>query len=1062
MSTIAATKIVSGFEPIPGYVLQRQLGSGGFGEVWLAAAPGGLQKAVKLVYGSLDEKRAAREMKSLERIKGVNHPFLLTLERFEVVNGQLVIITELADGSLEDVYRQHVDRGSCGIPRKSLLVYMNDAADGLDYLNSQFRLQHLDVKPANLLMVGGHVKIADFGLVKDLREVDNSVVGGLTPIYAAPEVFDGRPSANSDQYSLAIMYQELLTGVRPFAGRTIAQLATQHVHSSPNLDPLPPMDRPVVARALEKNPERRFASCMEFVEALREASGRDVQVAGPRGGAKSSESDTSVTGTILHCEAVEDLSQVSADVPNQTQTAVSQALVVGLGGSGAEALSALRQLVDNDQVPEKLQLHTLLIDTDSATLDAEQRADAPQAVASSQTIHAFLRTPNDYRLSGNTRLASISRRWVYNVPRSGMTEGLRPLGRLALLDHSEAITQRLQAMITPFVEHPTSGQTPRVYVVSSLDGGTGGGMVWDVVNVLRSLLDQAGLVEAEIIPVLSVPSLQINQKHPLIAADTYTALSELFHYQQLNNGYPGDAGAGWSSVPAARSPLGNTYLIVRPGGSDGYRLVAEQISQYIMEDASELRIVLDAARKAPPNSEQLCMQTGPAVRSMGIRALPIDNDPVEQQLLVRSLLQQAVKLTLGKPGEGKQLADSLADALARHAEIDLTTMQANAWKPLAADEETRWNWIYDRACQIDPSTLQVKRSWGRAAETNKLEQVFAGIEFPQHDDEQTVAEDSQRLTENLYRSLSKCLNSGKVDLDAASEALRLMSETLTAAAERYQLSAPRREAEAVEVGDALIANSALHPFKEMLGSVKEPGPLMRYIDLRLQAVADARLARRLERLPAVVEALLAGIHLRRRLLESLAKGLSAGNPGRDIWKLREDWVPLKNDLLQATRRMLVQLGSLAKDWQTPFHVSVEEVDAPLREGIGRLVEEVLAERQTSASAGDLSPHQVDRLREAIAEIRPALLACGGRQRLVLVVGSDSQRQQLQSTLNAALENPISIVVVPGVEPVIVHEAQAIPLTQVLGRYQLALGSDPKVVGKLKSRSDIAWNSDTLA
>ena len=82
--------------------------------------------------------------------------------------------------------------------------------------------------------------------------------------------------------------------------------------------------------------------------------------------------------------------------------------------------------------------------------------------------------------------------------------------------------------------------------------------------------------------------------------------------------------------------------------------------------------------------------------------------------------------------------------------------------------------------------------------------------------------------------------------------------------------------------------------------------------------------------PAVVEALLAGIHLRRRLLESLAKGLSAGNPGRDIWKLREDWVPLKNDLLQATRRMLVQLGSLAKDWQTPFHVSVEEVDALLQ------------------------------------------------------------------------------------------------------------------------------------
>ncbi len=225
--TVKTTQTIApGYEPITGYTLEKKIGEGGFGEVWLANAPGGLKKAVKFVFGANDARRGSRELKSLERIKGVHHPFLLTLERFGIVDDRLVIVTELADGSLEDVLKRHQDRGSCGIPRAALLSYLHDAADALDYLHGSYQLQHLDVKPGNLLLVGGHVKVGDFGLLKDLREIDHSVIGGLTPIYAPPELFDGRPCINSDQYSLAVMYQELLTGTRPFSGRTIAQLAT--------------------------------------------------------------------------------------------------------------------------------------------------------------------------------------------------------------------------------------------------------------------------------------------------------------------------------------------------------------------------------------------------------------------------------------------------------------------------------------------------------------------------------------------------------------------------------------------------------------------------------------------------------------------------------------------------------------------------------------------------------------------------------------------------------------------------------------------------------------------
>ncbi|MGE0760623.1 MAG: hypothetical protein AB7O38_26665, partial [Pirellulaceae bacterium] len=72
-------------EIIPGYRMVAPIGAGGYGEVWRVEAPGGLAKAAKIVFGHSDEKRAADESKALWRIKDVRHPFLLSLERIEVV-----------------------------------------------------------------------------------------------------------------------------------------------------------------------------------------------------------------------------------------------------------------------------------------------------------------------------------------------------------------------------------------------------------------------------------------------------------------------------------------------------------------------------------------------------------------------------------------------------------------------------------------------------------------------------------------------------------------------------------------------------------------------------------------------------------------------------------------------------------------------------------------------------------------------------------------------------------------------------------------------------------------
>ncbi|MBL8797310.1 MAG: serine/threonine protein kinase [Planctomycetia bacterium] len=260
-------------EPIPGYTLIEPLGTGGFGEVWKAQAPGGIPKAIKFVKGNLaqDEGKipAAQELKSLNRVKNIHHPFILGLERVDIVDGQLIIVMELADRTLFHRLEECQGQGLAGVPRAELLRYMEETAEALDLMNVECQLQHLDIKPQNLFLVHQHVKVADFGLVKDLEGMTATVTSGITPIYAAPETFEGKVSRFSDQYSLAIVYQELLTGQRPFNGKNARMLLMQHVKSPPDLSALPEGDREIVGRALSKKATDRWPTCLEFVAALK-------------------------------------------------------------------------------------------------------------------------------------------------------------------------------------------------------------------------------------------------------------------------------------------------------------------------------------------------------------------------------------------------------------------------------------------------------------------------------------------------------------------------------------------------------------------------------------------------------------------------------------------------------------------------------------------------------------------------------------------------------------------------------------------------------------------------
>jgi serine/threonine protein kinase len=259
------------------YTITQLLGQGGFADVYLGEHIYlKSQAAVKVLQARLSSADDMDSfLKEAQTIARLFHPHIIRIMDFGVAAETPYLVMDYAP---KGTLRQKHPRGT-PVPLPTVVSYVKQIADALQYAHDEVRLIHRDIKPENML-VGrrDEIVLSDFGIAlvaqSSRYQGTQDVIG--TVAYMAPEQIQGKPRAASDQYSLAVVVYEWLTGNRPFNG-SFTEMCTQHIFAPPpplreKAPSLPHYIDLVVMQALAKDPQQRFENIQAFANALEQVS----------------------------------------------------------------------------------------------------------------------------------------------------------------------------------------------------------------------------------------------------------------------------------------------------------------------------------------------------------------------------------------------------------------------------------------------------------------------------------------------------------------------------------------------------------------------------------------------------------------------------------------------------------------------------------------------------------------------------------------------------------------------------------------------------------------------
>lgn len=253
----------SGQRPLDGYTIKRGVGQGGFGEVYFAVSDGGKEVALKLLKGHSDV-----ELRGVANCLNMKHPNLVHVyDLKEDSQGDKWLVMEYVLGeSMSAVLNRHPH----GLPLNLVGEWFAALARAVAHLHDR-GVVHRDLKPANVFIEAGTLKVGDYGLCKSISVSQKQTRTVGTVHYMAPEVSTGNYSQRIDIYACGVILHELLTGKLPFDGESDGEILMKHLTATPDLTAVPEVFRPVLAKALDKNPLKRYSSITEMAKAVEEA-----------------------------------------------------------------------------------------------------------------------------------------------------------------------------------------------------------------------------------------------------------------------------------------------------------------------------------------------------------------------------------------------------------------------------------------------------------------------------------------------------------------------------------------------------------------------------------------------------------------------------------------------------------------------------------------------------------------------------------------------------------------------------------------------------------------------